>query len=1488
MKKLLRLMKWPGCCFFLLVIVTSPKAFAQQVARTIPAPYTINNMTGYYEALPADYATSGKNHPLIIFIHGVGELAGKGATTVGSKVTNNGIPRLIRDGKFPASFTSNGKSYSFIVVSPQFKEWPGSGDVFKLLVYLKTIYRIDLSRIYITGLSMGGGVTWGALSENVETAKQVAASIVVCGAWDPAGVSQLPANIALNNIPVWATHNDKDGTVPLAYSQGWVDGINKAVPANKYPARLTVWASSSHDAWTKTYDPAYKDPETGLNAYEWLLQYAKGEDVPPPDPGPEPEPEPEDPNAGKRISVKTSSTNIIYYDNAMTQLGVKAGDTLCIPPGDYEYIHFGKLTGTADKPVVIMNCGGLVRTGVNSSATAASFVFSTCKYIKVEGTGAPSIPYGFDVNGTNKNGQKMFGVYFGNGSTDFEIHHTYIHDAGMFLQAKTLQTCDHPEWQDPNFTMRNVKIHDMLCRNSAWEGFYIGNTHYLWDAGGCTGLKSHRLENVQVYNNDLENMGSDGIQISLADKGDNRVYGNRLVNYAMARNSPHAYGILSGGGSTLRIYNNFISKGYNSAIEIFGSGVNHVYNNLITDIFFEGINCSDKTLFEPGTAYIYNNTIYNTGKNGVKIYADQTTLGHKVFNNLVIAQGTAWDRPLNGFYIQGSKPILYEFSNNINYKTVEEAGFLDVNSGNFRLKAGSGAIDAGRNMSDLGLNIDFDNKARPHNGTYDVGAFEYNGSSASQFLLANAGEDQLIAPPVTSVTLNGSGSSSQGGSISGYAWKKVSGPSQGTFNNANTVAPQVTGLVAGTYVFELKVTDNAGSTATDMITVSVLSAANKAPVSAAGGDVVITLPANSTQLTGSFSLDPDGVIVSYLWEKVSGPAAGSILDVTASNTDLTGLTAGEYVYRLTVTDNGGLVTTDEVKITVQGATTNKPPVANAGADQTVRIPAGTVQLDGTASQDPDGTIASYSWKKISGPTGGNLTTATAAKTTVTDLLTAGVYVYELTVKDNEGTAATDQVRIAVNAGNKAPVANAGNNITIRLPENTAQLDGSLSADEDGTIASYSWKKISGPAGGNPGSATAAKTNVTNLSTAGEYVFELTITDNEGAAATAQVKITVLPVNKLPVARAGADIIITLPANTAQLDGSASSDEDGTIAAYKWEKVSGPAGGALATGNAVKTAVSDLSTEGEYIYRLTVTDDAGGIATDQLVIYVKLPPNKPPVARTNGDITVRLPENKATLSAATSSDEDGTITAYAWRKVAGPEVGTIVNSAAVSTEVTGLDIEGTYSYELKVTDNRGTSAVAQMKVIVLTALEPENELPVAVTQGDITIELPLNTVKLNGKNSYDTDGTLAAYEWSQVSGPNNAFIWDGTTEEARLSNLVQGEYVFRLTVTDNKQASGSATFKVVVNEEPAALPDSVGIYPNPAKDFTRLMIRREGNHKVSIHIFDLNGKLCGTETTTFTDVLQHDVRLAGLTNGYYVIHVISADNLKWTVKVLKSN
>lgn len=186
---------------------------------------------------------------------------------------------------------------------------------------------------------------------------------------------------------------------------------------------------------------------------------------------------------------------------------------------------------------------------------------------------------------------------------------------------------------------------------------------------------------------------------------------------------------------------------------------------------------------------------------------------------------------------------------------------------------------------------------------------------------------------------------------------------------------------------------------------------NSAPTVSAGGAQTITLPVNSVVLDGSAS-DPDGTIVAYKWEKISGGIA-TILNATAENTQVNGLTQGSYQFRLTVTDNGGATASSVATVTVNpAASINQPPIVNAGNNQTITLPVSSVSLVGVAS-DPDGTIASYQWSKTSGPTSGTIVSPTTVSTSVTGL-TAGGYVFTLQVADNQGATKSDFVNITVN------------------------------------------------------------------------------------------------------------------------------------------------------------------------------------------------------------------------------------------------------------------------------------------------------------------------------------------------------------------------------------------------------------------------------------------------------------------------------------------
>ncbi len=618
-------------------------------------------------------------------------------------------------------------------------------------------------------------------------------------------------------------------------------------------------------------------------------------------------------------------------------------------------------------------------------------------------------------------------------------------------------------------------------------------------------------------------------------------------------------------------------------------------------------------------------------------------------------------------------------------------------------------------------------------------------SSPNQGPSANAGPDMNITLPTSSVTLSGSANDPDG-TIASYQWSKVSGPSQYSIASATQEQTGVNNLTQGIYEFELKVTDNSGASATDIVWVTVNGAStppsNQAPTANAGPDINITLPNNTVTLSGS-GTDPDGSIASYQWTKFSGPSQYTISSATQEQTSVNNLTQGIYKFELKVTDDSGASARDTVWVTVNAAG-NKAPTANAGPDITITLPTSSVTLSGSG-KDPDGTIASYQWASISGPTQSKIMSPTRASTTVSNLA-QGVYKFQLTVTDNAGASAKDTVQVTVNAAapvNQAPKANAGADINITLPTNSATLSGSGS-DPDGKISSYRWRKISGPSQYNIASPTKGQTSINNLAQ-GAYKFELTVTDNGGKTGSDTVQVTVsaaaaVAPNKVPVANAGLDINITLPTNSVTLTGSG-SDADGSITAYKWTKISGPSQFNIVASTKAQTSVSNLA-QGIYAFELTVTDNWGATASDIIQVTVNgAPPqtNQSPKANAGSNLVITLPTNSVTLTGS-GTDADGTIASYQWSKVSGPSQYSIVSSTKAQTIVNNL-VEGIYQFALTVTDNSGAAAKATVQVTVNKAVLLQNQIPEASAGLDEQIMLPMDTVTLSGSGS-DHDGTIA--------------------------------------------------------------------------------------------------------------------------------------------------
>lgn len=230
-------------------------------------------------------------------------------------------------------------------------------------------------------------------------------------------------------------------------------------------------------------------------------------------------------------------------------------------------------------------------------------------------------------------------------------------------------------------------------------------------------------------------------------------------------------------------------------------------------------------------------------------------------------------------------------------------------------------------------------------------------------------------------------------------------------------------------------------------------------------------------------------------------------------------------------------------------------MANAGPNQVITLPQNSITLFGNQSTDDHG-ISSYEWS-LSPNSKGKVVEMQGVRTPTLQLsaMQEGDYTYELTVTDTIGQQATAQVTVIVQPeNNKPPQADAGPDKELTLPVDSTTLDGSKSSD-DQRIASYLWEKTQGPDGVQLENANSSVATVTGLQV-GTYVFTLTVKDERNLQSQSSVNVIVKEeMNKPPVAKITGNVVIILPTNTAELDGSKSSDDKGIIN-YVWTRDEG--------------------------------------------------------------------------------------------------------------------------------------------------------------------------------------------------------------------------------------------------------------------------------------------------------------------------------------------
>lgn len=248
-----------------VLLAFSTQLHAQKNMQRIEVSVAPKQKRGALLQLPDDYQKTREKYPMILFLHGKSK-AGNDL----SKLVLDGIPYLLHHGRTLNTVNPvDGKKYKFIVVMPQAISWGlFPWHVNEVLNDMIRRYRVDTTRIYITGYSAGGSTTLAALTENAALTRRFAAAVSLSPVMlDDKNLAQFKL-MADANVSCWYFA----GTGEMHFLRNcrrFIDSTNKY---KQGLTRLTV-TDHNHCCFKEIYDPSFR--ENGQNIYEWMLQFKR-------------------------------------------------------------------------------------------------------------------------------------------------------------------------------------------------------------------------------------------------------------------------------------------------------------------------------------------------------------------------------------------------------------------------------------------------------------------------------------------------------------------------------------------------------------------------------------------------------------------------------------------------------------------------------------------------------------------------------------------------------------------------------------------------------------------------------------------------------------------------------------------------------------------------------------------------------------------------------------------------------------------------------------------------------------------------------------------------------------------------------------------------------------------------------------------------------------------------------------------------------------
>ncbi|TAF74017.1 MAG: hypothetical protein EAZ53_10500, partial [Bacteroidetes bacterium] len=602
---------------------------------------------------------------------------------------------------------------------------------------------------------------------------------------------------------------------------------------------------------------------------------------------------------------------------------------------------------------------------------------------------------------------------------------------------------------------------------------------------------------------------------------------------------------------------------------------------------------------------------------------------------------------------------------------------------------------------------------------------------------ANAGLDRCLPTTTSSVIMNGNAPIIGASGL----WTKVTGPSCTIVNNT-LPGTSITGMIAGTYVFEWSISKGGCSPTRDSVIITIGN-----PNSAATIVPVPSLCGSTTTLSGNTPVNGTGT-----WTQATGPGGATILGINNPVPTITGLVDGTYTFQWTISNGICPSSTAGVSFVV-----NAPSVI-AVASAATFCGSSVASLIGNTPADGSGI-----WSQVSGPSSAFISTVTSAVTPVFSLVT-GLYKF----------------RWSVSTGPFCPASTADVDVPVSLnaaifPSTLALCDQS-SATVYGTAGSAGvWAVVSST--GTPiivgtGSNSA---NIGNMSI-GNHLFSYSVPGLFGCPNTsANIPVTVSGTGDNP--NAGADQFLC-NASVITLAGNNPVVGNGT-----WIKAAGPAGGLFvnsATGVTSFTGAVPGNDVNPYVFEWNIANGACGVFKD----VVRIINYSSPSTATASNLS-----NVCSTSPVTLTGNNPTTGTGAWLQLSGPTVANLTSSITGNTLISNLTFGG-YAFLWSIS-NGPVCAVSTVQMgLTVTGTTPTTA----------TVVSPINICNQTEVELTGNIATVGTGTWTRISGPNTPAITALNNNITSLTGLNSGVYVYNWSIRN-----GSCTSTGVTTITNAALP-----------------------------------------------------------------------------------